>query len=373
MIPFIDLRSQYERIRSEINDGLQSVLDGGQYVMGPAVKQFEQEMQDYLGCKHAISVSSGTDALFMPMLAMTLNPSDAVFVPAFTYTATAEAILLAHATPVFVDVDGKSFTIDINSLREQIHRTKREGKLTPRVILAVDLYGQPADYEAINAIAEEEGMYVIADAAQAFGGMKDNRKIGTLTHCAATSFYPSKPLGCYGDGGAIFVDDDKMADLLRSVRAHGKGDHKYDVVRVGVNGRLDSMQAAILSAKLKIFEDELDRRERVARIYDERLKDVVTIPHRVPSSRSAWAQYTIKTDDRTNLIGTCDENDVPTMIFYPKPMHLQPAYEAYGDGIGTMPVSEALCEQVLSLPMNPYLTDATVHQICDVIKGHFRG
>ena len=372
MIPFIDLRTQYERIRSEINDALQSVLDGGQYIMGPAVKGFEQEMQDYLGCKHAISVSSGTDALFIPLLALELNPHDAVFVPSFTYTATAEAILLAHATPVFVDVDAGSFNIDIDSLREQIHKVKREGKLTPRAILAVDLYGQPADYESINAIADEEGMYVIADAAQAFGAMKNNRKVGTLTHCSATSFYPSKPLGCYGDGGAIFVDDDKMAALLRSVRVHGTGDHKYDVVRIGMNGRLDSIQAAILSAKLKIFDDELESRERVASIYDERLKDTVSIPARVPDSRSAWAQYTIRTDDRSGLIRTCGENDVPTMVFYPKPMHLQSAYEAYGEGGGSVPVSETICEQVLSLPMNPYLADATVHQICDVIEGHFR-
>ena len=371
MIPFIDLKAQYARIKDEIGEGIQSVLDGGQYILGPAVKSFEEEMQSYLGCKHAISVSSGTDALFMPMLALNLTPQDAVFVPTFTYTATAEAILLAHATPIFVDVDEHTFNIDMDSLREQIARVKSEGKLRPRVILSVDLYGQPADYEEINKIAEEEGLYVIADAAQAFGGMKDNARIGTLTHCTATSFYPSKPLGCYGDGGAIFVDDDEMANVLRSVRAHGKGDHKYDVVRVGVNGRLDSIQAAILSAKLAIFDDELDHRERVARIYDERLKDVVSVPKRVPNSRCAWAQYTIKTDDRDGLQATAKEHEVPTMVFYPKPMHFQPAYEVYGQGSGSMPVSEKISEEVLSLPMNPYLEDDTVHKICDVLCGHF--
>lgn len=327
MIPFIDLASQYRRIQEKCNHNIQEVLEGGQYILGPAVERFESELAEYTKAKHVITTSSGTDALFMPLLSMELSEKDAVFVPSFTYTSTAEAILLARATPVFVEVDPATFNMDTDHLRETIAQVRRDGRLSPRAILAVDLFGQPADYQTINTIAAEEDMFVLADAAQAFGGTSGDRKIGSLTDCTATSFYPSKPLGCYGDGGAIFTDNDDLADALRSVRSHGKGSHKYDVVRLGVNGRLDSMQAAILSAKLEIFEDELVDRERVAKIYDERLKDVVTIPARVPNSRSAWAQYTIKTDNRERLQATAKAAGVPTMVFYPRPMHLQPAYE----------------------------------------------
>ncbi|QKV20617.1 DegT/DnrJ/EryC1/StrS family aminotransferase [Oricola thermophila] len=372
-MPFIDLASQYQRIKETCNANIQAVLDGGQYILGPSVEKLERELADYCGAKHVISVSSGTDAIFMPLLAMDLGPEDAVFLPSFTYTSTAEAVLLARATPVFVDVDPATFNIDCDHLRQTIADVRREGRLKPRAIITVDLFGQPADYETINTIAEEENLFVIADAAQAFGGASGDRKIGSLTHCTATSFYPSKPLGCYGDGGAIFTDDDGLNDILRSVRSHGKGTHKYDVVRVGVNGRLDAIQAAVLSAKLEVFDDELDARERVARIYDDRLKDVVAVPARVPNSRSAWAQYTIKTDDRDNLQASAKAAGVPTMIFYPRPMHLQPAYEKYGNGEGSLPVSEMLGGQVLSLPMNPYLSDETVHAICDAICGHFSG
>lgn len=369
-IPFIDLKTQYERLRVMIGDNIQEVLDGGQYVLGPAVSKFEAEMASYLSCKHAISVSSGTDALFMPLLGMELTEKDAVFVPSFTYTSTAEAILLAKATPVFVEVDADTFLIDLDDLNAKIDEAKAGG-LTPRVILPVDLFGQPADYPAINAIAAKHGMVVLADAAQAFGAMLGNRYVGTLTDITATSFYPSKPLGCYGDGGAIFLSDDALADQMKSIRAHGKGNHKYDVVRVGLNGRLDSLQAAILSAKLTVFEEEIAARERVAQIYDAELKGVVAVPKRVPNSRCAWAQYTIKTDDRERLQATAKAAGVPTMVFYPRPMHLQPAYVAYGKGEGSLVVSERVSEQVLSLPMNPYLDDAAVQRVCDAIKSHF--
>ena len=371
MIPFIDLKAQYARIQDAVNSNIQDVLNGGQYVLGPAVGELETRLAEFSGAKHAISVSSGTDALFMPLLGMELTPEDAVFVPGFTYTATAEAILLSHATPVFVDVDEDTFNIDLDNLKEQIANVKKEGRLRPRAILAVDLFGQPADYTALNKLAEDEGLFVLADAAQAFGGAQDNKRIGSLTHCTATSFYPSKPLGCYGDGGAIFTDDDDLAEQLLSIRSHGKGSHKYDVVRVGINGRLDSMQAAVLLAKMDIFEDELDNRERVAKIYDERLKDVVSVPARVPGARSAWAQYTIKTDDRDAMQAAVKEKGVPTMVFYPKSMHFQTAYKAFGDGPGSLPISEKVCEQVVSLPMHPYMSDDTVSEICDAICGHF--
>lgn len=372
MVQFIDLKTQYRRLKDRIQENIDEVLEGGQYILGPAVTRFEKELADYAHVKHVISASSGTDALFMPLLAMELEPDDAVFVPSFTYTATAEAILLAHATPVFVDVDPKSFNISPENLREQIAAVRKQGRLKPRALIAVDLFGQPADYNALNAIAREEGLFVIADAAQAIGGKSGNAMIGSLTDCTATSFYPSKPLGAYGDGGAILTDDDRLADLMRSVRAHGQGEHRYDVVRVGINGRLDSIQAAVLSAKLEIFEDELANRERVARIYDERLSGVVVTPWRVPNSRSAWAQYTIQADERDDLQKKLAADGVPTMVFYACPMHLQPAYARHGGGVGSLKVSEDLGGRVLSLPMNPYLEDDEVHRICDAIVAHSR-
>lgn len=371
MVQFIDLKSQYARLKQRIDENIAAVLESGQFVLGPAVTRFETEMCDYTGARHAIGVSNGTDAIIMPLLAMELTPEDAVFVPSFTYTATAEAILVAHASPVFVDVDPKSFNIDPESLRAAIASVRKEGRLKPRAILAVDLFGQPADYQAVNAIARENDLFVIADAAQAIGGKAGNAMIGTLANCTTASFYPTKPLGGYGDGGMIFTDDDRLADVLKSIRAHGEGSHRYDVVRIGMNARLDSLQAAVLSAKLEVLEDELANRERVARIYDERLKGVVNVPWRVPNSRSAWAQYTIQTEKRDGLREALSNDGVPSMIFYGRPMHLQPAYAAYGKGEGSLPVSEALGEKVLSLPMNPYLGDDEVHSVCDRIAAFF--
>ena len=371
MVQYIDLKAQYTRLKDEIGFGIQEVLDDGRYVLGPAVTKFEDELAAFTGAKHVISCSSGTDALVIPLLAKQLSSTDAVFVPSFTYTATAEAILLAGATPVFVDVDEKSFNIDLESLKQKIADVKSGGKLRPAAIMPVDLYGQPADYDAINALAKAEGLFVIADAAQALGGKLGDKRIGALTQCTGTSFYPSKPLGCYGDGGAIFTDDDDLAAVLRSVRGHGQGKNKYDVVRLGMNGRLDSIQAAILSPKLKVFDEELELRESVARIYDEMLADVVQIPWRVPNSSCAWAQYTIKTDDREALQASLKEDGIPSMVFYPQPMHFQPAYKAYGDGPGSLPVGEKLCTQVMSLPMYPYMPREDTELVAEKIRTHF--
>ena len=371
MIPFIDLKSQHARVKDEINASIQEVLDDGRYVLGPAVTKLEEELAQFADCREVVSVSSGTDALFIPLLAKGIGPGDAVFVPSFTYTATAEVILLAGATPVFIDVDEHSFNIDIESLKEKIAETKAEGKLRLAAILAVDLFGQPADYGELNLIAKTEDLFVIADAAQALGGSSGNKRIGSLTDCTGTSFYPSKPLACYGDGGAIFTDDAEFANIMRSVRTHGQGTNKYDVVRLGLNGRLDSLQAAILSVKLSIFEDELDAREAVACIYDKGIKDVVDVPARVSNSRSAWAQYTIKTDDRENLQASLKEAGIPSMVFYPQPMHFQPAYEKYGKGPGSLPVSEKLCTKVLSLPMHPYMPKEQTQFVCNNINAHF--
>lgn len=372
MVQYIDLKSQYARLKDRINTNIAEVLEGGQYVLGPAVKNFEAEMSDYIGVKHAIGVSNGTDAIIMALMALELKPADAVFVPSFTYVATAEAILMGNATPVFVEVDERSFNIDLDDLARRIAAVKKDGRLTPRAVIAVDLFGQPADYQGLRKLADEEGLSIIADAAQSIGGKSGNTMIGALADCTTTSFYPTKPLGCYGDGGMVFTDNDELAASFRSIRAHGEGAHRYDVFRVGMNARLDSLQAAVLSAKLEVFEDEIKNRERVARIYDERLADVVTVPWRVPNSRSAWAQYTIQADDRDALKDHLAKDNLVSMVFYAKPMHLQTAYEAHGDGLGSLPVSERLADRVLSLPMNPYLTDDEVNRVCDSVLAFYR-
>ncbi|MGK2923913.1 MAG: DegT/DnrJ/EryC1/StrS family aminotransferase [Methyloceanibacter sp.] len=362
-VPFVDLKAQYARLKPQIAEAIQDVLDGGRYILGPAVAKLESELAEYCGAAHAISCSSGTDAIFMPLLAYEVGPGDAVFVPSFTFTATAEAILLAGASPVFVDVEADSFNIDLADLAQKISETRAGGKLTPKAILAVDLFGLPADWSGLNTLAEREGLHLISDAAQSFGGAYHNKRVGSLAPVSGTSFFPAKPLGCYGDGGAITTDDDGLAELLKSIRVHGAGADRYEVVRIGINGRLDSIQAAILSVKLSVFDDELEARERVAQIYDEELKDVVATPKRIEGLRSAWAQYTIKTDKRAAVQEKLGAAGIPTMIYYPKPMHLQVPYLPYGGGEGSLPVSEAICHQVMSLPMHPYLSDDDARRI----------
>jgi dTDP-4-amino-4,6-dideoxygalactose transaminase len=362
-VPFVDLKTQYARLKPQIAEAIQDVLDDGRYVLGPAVTRLENELADYCGVRHAISCSSGTDAIFMPLLAYEVGPGDAVFVPSFTFTATAEAILLAGASPVFVDVEADSFNIDLADLTKKISETRAGGKLTPKAILAVDLFGLPADWNGLNPLAEREGLYLISDAAQSFGGAYRNKRVGSLAPVSGTSFFPAKPLGCYGDGGAITTDDDGLAEVLKSIRVHGAGADRYEVVRIGINGRLDSIQAAILSVKLSIFDDELEARERVAQIYDDELKDVVATPKRIEGLKSAWAQYTIQTDKRAAVQERLGAAGIPTMIYYPKPMHLQAPYLAYGGGEGSLPVSEAICRQVMSLPMHPYLSDDGARRI----------
>jgi len=356
-VPFVDLKAQYARLKPQIAEAIQDVLDDGRYILGPAVAKLEAELAEYCGVAHAISCSSGTDAIFMPLLAYEVGPGDAVFVPSFTFTATAEAILLAGASPVFVDVEADSFNIDLADLAQKISETRAGGMLTPKAILAVDLFGLPADWNGLNTLAEREGLHLISDAAQSFGGAYHNKRVGSLAPVTGTSFFPAKPLGCYGDGGAITTDDDGLAEVLKSIRVHGAGADRYEIERIGINGRLDSIQAAILSVKLSVFNDELEARERVAQIYDEELKDVVATPKRIEGLKSTWAQYTIKTDKRAAVQEKLGGAGIPTMIYYPKPMHLQAPYLPYGGGEGSLPVSEAICHQVMSLPMHPYLSD----------------
>ncbi len=367
-VPFVDLKTQYARLKPQITEAIQGVLDDGRYILGPAVTKLEAELADYCGVKHAISCSSGTDAIIMPLIAYGIGPGDAVFVPSFTFTASAEAIILVGASPVFVDVEHDSFNLDLEDLKEKVAATRAEGKLIPRGILAVDLFGLPADWNELNAFANRENLNLISDAAQSFGGVYEGKRVGALAPASSTSFFPAKPLGCYGDGGAVMTDDDELAELLKSIRVHGQGADRYEIARIGINGRLDSIQAAILSVKLSILDEELAARDHLASVYDEELKEAVVIPKRLPGRKSAWAQYTIKTDRRSDIQAALNEAGIPSAVYYPKPMHLQAPYLAYGGGEGSLPVSESICHEVMSLPMHPYLPDEDARRIAEVIR-----
>ena len=363
-ISFIDLKAQQERIRPQINRALARVLEHGQYIMGPEVAELEARLAAYCDVKHAITCASGTDALLMIMMAKGIGPGDAVICPAFTYPATPEAIALLGATPVFCDVSADTFNIDVETLGSALESARRAG-LAPRAIMAVDLYGLCADYDALLPIADAHGLFVISDAAQSFGAGYRGRKSGCFGLATATSFFPAKPLGCYGDGGAIFTDDDALASDLRSIRLHGKGADKYDIVRVGVNSRLDTMQAAILLAKLDIFPSEIEARQRVADRYSEGLHNIVTVPRVTAGLASVWAQYTIRVPEqqRDALMKRLAAVGVPTAVYYPRGLHEQPAYSHCPVGTTGVQVAASLAREVLSLPMHPYLSDATVDRI----------
>jgi dTDP-4-amino-4,6-dideoxygalactose transaminase len=366
-IPFVGLRAQLERLRPEIERALGRVLDHGQFIQGPEVFELERELERFCGARHAVALSSGTDALFVALLAHGIGRGDAVLVPAFTFTATAEAVLLVGAEPVFVDVDGRTFNLDLDDLERRLAAVRSAGRLQPRAVLAVDLFGLPADYPRLCALADRESLLVIADAAQSFGGSLRGAKVGTLAPVTTTSFFPAKPLGGYGDGGALLCEDEAFATVARSLREHGQGAQRYEILRVGLNGRLDSLQAAILLVKLRVFAEEQARREDLARRYDERLRAAVTVPLRPEGAASAWAQYTVLVEERDRVKAALEADGVPTAVYYPKPMHLQPAYAAFGEGAGSMPVSERLCGQVLSLPMHPYLSPSQIERVCDAV------
>lgn len=354
-IPFIDLQAQRARIAGPIDAAIAAVLRHGQFVMGPEIAQAETELAEWAGVRHAITCASGTDALWLALRALDIGPGDAVFVPAMSFAASAEAVALVGATPVFVDVAAADFNIDPASLAAAIAAVADDDELTARAVMPVDLFGQPADYGSIAEICGRHDLAIIADAAQSFGATLENRPVGCFGALTATSFFPAKPLGCYGDGGAVFTDDDELAALVRSLRIHGQGEGQYDNVRIGINGRFDTLQAAVLLEKLKIFADEIARRQVVAQRYRTGLHDVAAVPAVHADRTSVWAQYTLLVDDRDRLQAALRADGVPTAIYYPKPLNRQAAYADAPSAPGGTPVSERLAGQVLSLPMHPYL------------------
>ena len=370
-VPFIDIAAQRRRLGKSVDEAVGRVLAHCQFINGPEVAQLEAALAAFSGAKHVVTCASGTDALLMVLMAKGVGRGDAVLCPSFTFCATGEAVALTGATPVFVDVDEATFNMDVNSLKRGIATAKKLG-LTPRAVIPVDLFGQSADHDAIGAIAEAEGIFVLDDAAQAFGASYKGRRLGTVGLVTATSFFPAKPLGCFGDGGAIFTDDAELAETLRSVRVHGQGSDKYDNVRLGLTGRLDTMQAAILIEKLKIFEDEIAMRNQVAERYAQGLGNVVTVPRVASGGTSVWAQYTIrlpKRSDRDAFAAALKAQGIPTAIYYPKSMHQQTAYRDFPVADGGVPISEALSDDVISLPMHAYLDEPTQERIIRAVRG----
>lgn len=363
---FIDLKAQREYLGDKIDQAVLRVVNHGKYIMGPEVAEFEGMLREFSGAKHAITCSNGTDAITMPLMAKGIGRGDAVLVPSFTFAATAEVVALVGATPIFVDVDKESFNLDVESMKAGVALAKAEG-LNLKGVIPVGLFGQPADFDAIREVADEEGLFVIDDAAQSFGGSYKGRKVGTLGDATSTSFFPAKPLGCYGDGGAVFTDDDELADIIRSIRVHGKGGHKYDNVRIGLNARLDTMQAAILIEKIQIFPEELEKRHAVATRYNDALRDVVQVPDLGNQVTSAWAQYTLVAEDRDAMQAKLNDAGIPNVVYYPLPLHQQTAYKNFpvvGDALKT---SEYLSQHVMSLPMHPYLSKQEQNKVIEAL------
>ncbi len=370
-IAFVGLEAQRRRLRSQIEARLNTVLDHGQFVNGPEIRELEARLTDFCGAGDCVGVSSGTDALLMALMGAGIGRGDSVLVPAFTFPATAEVVLLAGALPVFVDVDPE--TMNVSAATVQAALGELGDRPLPKALMAVDLFGLPADYSELQPLCDEHDMLLIDDAAQSFGGSDRYGKVGALAPVTATSFFPAKPLGGYGDGGALFCRDARLGDLYRSIREHGQGRERYDIDRIGLNARLDSFQAAVLLVKLDVFEEEIADREALARAYDACLAPLgsVVLPPRRDGVQSAWAQYTIQVDDRDSLRARLAELGVPTAVYYPKPLHLQLAYRTYGKGAGSLPVAESLAGRVVSLPMNPYLEPAEVESVCEALRRVF--
>ena len=384
---FIDLAAQQKRIRPKIEEKIQTVLDHGKYIMGPEINELEKRLAEFVGVKHCIGCASGTDSLLMALMAENVGPGDAVFTTPFTFFATAEVICLLGATPVFVDIDPKTFNIDPDKLALAIEALKVGNAsvyplpgtigqdlsaLTPKGVISVDLFGLPCDYDAVNAIAGEHSLFVIEDAAQGLGGEYKGRKAGALADAGCTSFFPAKPLGAYGDGGAVFTDSDDMTDRLASIRVHGQGEDKYNNVRIGLNARLDTMQAAILLAKLDIFPEEIELRQQVSQRYTELLSPCAKLhmPYVPEGYKSVWAQYSLLTESpesRANIQESLKKDGIPTAVYYPRPLHLQTAFAGLEYKEGDFPISEDTSNRIFSLPMHPYLKVNEIERICSVI------
>jgi dTDP-4-amino-4,6-dideoxygalactose transaminase len=373
-IPFIDVAAQRRRLGGAIDAAVARVLTHCQFIQGPEVRALEAELAAFCGAKHAIGCSSGTDALLLVLMAWQIGPGHAVICPAFTFCATAEVVALLGATPVMADVQPETFNLDPESCERAIATAKKRG-LAPRAIIPVDLFGLPADHDALNALAAAHGLRVLDDAAQAFGANYRGRKLGTLTAATATSFFPAKPLGCYGDGGAVFTDDDALAARVKSLRVHGEGVDKYDTAHIGLTGRLDTIQAAVLLEKLKIFSDEIAARNRVAARYATGLADVALVPHVGNESTSVWAQYTIRLEPgrRDTVAATLKTQGIPTAVYYAKPLHRHAAYRDFPVVDGGLPVSERLAEEVISLPMHAYLEAPVQDRIIEAVRSAVAG
>jgi dTDP-4-amino-4,6-dideoxygalactose transaminase len=373
-VEFRDLKAQYRKYKTEIDSAIQEVLNNTNFIGGKEVNTLEQRLADYVGVKHCITCANGTEAMTLVMMTWNIKEGDAVFVPDFTFFSTGEVVSFRGATPVFVDVDRDTFNIDTVKLENAIKKVLDEGELTPKAIIPVDLFGLPADYIEIERIAKKYNLTVLEDGAQGFGGSINGKKACSFGYAATTSFFPAKPLGCYGDGGAIFTDDDKLAELLNSLKVHGKGDNKYDNVRVGVNSRLDSIQAAVLNVKLNAFiKHELDDVNRVYDIYTEKLKGIVETPVIPNGYVSSFAQYTIKLknkEGRDGLQAKLKAEGIPSMIYYVKPMHKQDAFSELDFDDSDFEITDELCDTVLSLPMHPYLREEDVEAVFNVIKYH---
>ena len=365
---FVDLNAQFLSIESEIRQAIDAVLAHGQFIMGPEVYRLEEELAEYCGVEHVISTASGTDSLLMALMSYGIGPGDGVIVPPFTFVATAEVVQLLGATTIFVDVNEADFNLDVDQFEQTVKRVKKQGKLRLKGVIPVDLFGLSANYAAIETIAREHDLFVLSDAAQSFGSSHEGRKAGAFGDVAATSFFPAKPLGCYGDGGALFTNDGERAEVLRSIRFHGKGATQYDNVRTGVTGRLDTIQAAVLRCKLKILDQEIAARQRVADRYTAGLADHLKTPDIPSGDQSAWAQYTPRSARRDQIRKALEQEGIPSAVYYPCPLHLQPAFSDC-DGAGvTMPVSEMLSKEVFSLPMHPYLSEDDQDKVIEAVK-----
>ena len=365
---FLDLKTQQKRIRKPLQARLDAILDHGAYIMGPEVYELEEKLADYCGVKHAISCSSGTDALLIPLMAWGVGPGDAVFTTPFTYVATAEVISLLGATPVFVDVYESTFNIDCEKLENAIKNTIKDGQLTPKAIIPVDLFGVPARYRVIEDIANKYDLKVIEDAAQSFGGSIDNQKVGTFGDVAATSFYPAKPLGCYGDGGAIFTNNDDLAERCKAIRIHGTSSDKYNSEVIGLNGRLDSIQAAVLLEKLTIFDDELSMRNEVNDYYRKYLNNAQYIPENYHSAHALFSVTLGSNQKREEMIHRLNKNNIPVVVYYKYPIHLMKGFAYLGYKKGNFLISEQLSNTIVSLPMHPYLNHDDIDIIIEILR-----